>query len=142
MVSPIANAIAIPAVTFAVVPLALCAIVVPLDLPWQAAHAVFSALMVPLEALAAAPSAAWQQHAAPGWAVASALSGVALLVAPRGVPGVGFRHAIEQILPRELLNMKFDLAGEIVFGAGTAEQGAQSEEEDSGRSHCLDYRQL
>ena len=86
LVSPIANAIAIPVVTFAVVPLALCAIVVPFDAPWQVAHAVFAALMLPLEALASAPAAAWQQHAPPGWAVAVALVGVALLVAPRGVP--------------------------------------------------------
>jgi len=86
VISPIANAIAIPVVTFAVVPLALCAIVVRFDAPWQAAHAVFAALMVPLEALASTPAAAWQQHAPPGWAVAVALVGIALLVAPRGVP--------------------------------------------------------
>jgi competence protein ComEC len=89
LVSPIANAIAIPVVTFAVVPFALFAIVVPLDLPWQIAHGVFAALMVPLEALAAAPTATWQQHAPPPWAIALALCGVALLVAPRGVPGRG-----------------------------------------------------
>ncbi len=86
LVSPIANAIAIPVVTFVVVPLALAAIVVPFAAPWQAAHAVFAALMTPLDALAAAPAAAWQQHAPPGWAVAVALVGVALVVAPRGVP--------------------------------------------------------
>ncbi len=86
LVSPIANAVAIPVVTFAVVPLALGAIVVPFDLPWQVAHAVFAALMVPLQALGAMPAAAWQQHAPPGWAVAIALGGVALVVAPRGVP--------------------------------------------------------
>ena len=87
LVSPIANAFAIPVVTFGVVPLALSAIVLPFDAPWQAAHAVFAALMIPLDALAAAPAAAWQQHAPPGWAVAVALAGVAWLVAPRGVPG-------------------------------------------------------
>jgi competence protein ComEC len=43
--------------------------------------------MVPLEALAAMPGAAWQQHAPPGWAVVVALIGVAVLVAPRGMPG-------------------------------------------------------
>jgi hypothetical protein len=59
------------------VPLALCAIVVPFDAPWQAAHAVFAALMLPLEALASAPRRPWQQHAPPGWAVAVALVGVA-----------------------------------------------------------------
>ena len=87
LVSPIANALAIPVVTFGVVPFALCAIVVPLDLLWQIAHAVFAALMVALDALALTPAAAWQQHAPPAWAVALALCGVALLVAPRGVPG-------------------------------------------------------
>jgi beta-lactamase superfamily II metal-dependent hydrolase len=87
LISPIANALAIPVVTFGVVPFALCAIVVPLDLPWQIAHAVFAALMVALDSLAATPAAAWQQHAPPAWAVVLALGGVALLVAPRGVPG-------------------------------------------------------
>ncbi len=87
LVSPIANAIAIPAVTFVVAPFALCAIVVPFDALWQVAHAAFSALMLPLDALAAAPASAWQQHAPPGWTVALALGGVALLVAPRGTPG-------------------------------------------------------
>ena len=87
LVSPLANALAIPVVTFAVVPVALCAIVVPIDALWQVAHAVFAALMIPLEALAALPAAAWQQHAPPGWAVAVSLVGVVWLAAPRGVPG-------------------------------------------------------
>ena len=102
LVAPIANAIAIPVVTFAVVPVALGAIVLPLDAPWQVAHAVFSALMLPLDALAALPGAAWQQHAPPGWAVAVALAGVALLVAPRGVPGraLGFVALLPLIFVR------------------------------------------
>jgi competence protein ComEC len=87
LVSPIANALAIPVVTFAVVPVALLAIVLPLALPWQIAHGVFAALMIPLAALAGSPSAAWQQHAPPAWAVAVALIGVAWLAAPRGLPG-------------------------------------------------------
>jgi competence protein ComEC len=87
LVSPVANALAIPVVTFAVVPMALAAIILPIDALWQGAHAVFAALMIPLDALAASPSAAWQQHAPPDWAVAVALVGIAWLVAPRGVPG-------------------------------------------------------
>ncbi len=87
LVSPIANAIAIPVVTFLVVPLALAGIVLPFDFPWQAAHAVFAALMVALDALARAPAAVWQQHAPPAWAIAAALAGIAWLAAPRGVPG-------------------------------------------------------
>ena len=54
--SPVANALAIPVVTFAVVPLALCG-----DRRCRStrrgtcAHAVFAALMMPLDALAAMP---------------------------------------------------------------------------------------
>ncbi len=87
LVSPFANALAIPVVTFAVVPMALAAIVVPIDALWQGAHAVFAALMIALDGLAAAPAAAWQQHAPPGWTVPVALAGIAWLAAPRGVPG-------------------------------------------------------
>jgi competence protein ComEC len=87
VISPLANALAIPAVTFAVVPLALVGIVVPVALPFQAAHAVFAALMVPLDWLSTAPAAVWQQNAPPAWTIAVALAGVAWLAAPRGVPG-------------------------------------------------------
>jgi competence protein ComEC len=87
LVSPIANALAIPVVTFGVVPLALAGIVLPVDILWEAAHAVFAALMIVLDALASAPEAVWQQHAQPAWAIAVALAGVAWLAAPRGVPG-------------------------------------------------------
>ena len=63
LISPLANALAIPVVTFAVVPLALAGIVLPLDVLWQGAHAVFAAMMVPLLWLAQLPGAVWQQHA-------------------------------------------------------------------------------
>src|SRR5206468_8368748 len=84
---PLANALAIPVVTFVVVPLALAGIALPLDLLWQAAHAVFAAMMVPLLWLAQTPGGVWQQHAPPAWAVAAALAGVVWMAAPRGVPG-------------------------------------------------------
>jgi competence protein ComEC len=87
LISPLANALAIPAVTFVVVPLALLGIVVPMALPFVAAHAAFAVLMVPLQALAAAPDAVWQQHAPAAWAIAVAIAGIAWLAAPRGVPG-------------------------------------------------------
>jgi competence protein ComEC len=87
MISPLANALAIPVVTFVVVPLALAGIVLPLDLLWQAAHGVFELMMVPLAWLATLPGAVWEQHAPPSWAVVAALAGVVLMAAPRGVPG-------------------------------------------------------
>lgn len=86
LIAPLANAIAIPVVTFVVVPVALGAIVIPFDFPWQIAHAVFAALMVPLQWLAHLPGTTWQQHAPPQWTLAVATIGVLWLLAPRGVP--------------------------------------------------------
>ncbi|HYT95701.1 MAG TPA: DNA internalization-related competence protein ComEC/Rec2 [Casimicrobiaceae bacterium] len=87
LVSAIANAVAIPAVTLAIVPLALSGIVVPLDAIWLAAHALLSLLMTFLQMLAALPSAVWAQHSPAVWTVTVGTLGVILLIAPRGVPG-------------------------------------------------------
>lgn len=87
IVSPLANAVAIPVVTFAVVPLALAAIVVPWDLLLVVAHEVFAWVAAFLELLSALPAAVWQQHAPPAWAAIAGLLGVVWLLAPRGVPG-------------------------------------------------------
>ncbi|MCX7892370.1 MAG: DNA internalization-related competence protein ComEC/Rec2 [Burkholderiales bacterium] len=86
LVSPVANAIAIPVVSFVVTPLALAAVVFPLDAILAAAHGVLEALMWVLDRLAAAPGAVWQQHAPAAWAVVLALAGVAWMLAPRGFP--------------------------------------------------------
>ena len=86
LVSPFANALAIPLVTFVVVPVTLAASALPFDFPFVVAHAAFAALMVPLDWLADAPGGVWQQHAPPPWAIVCALVGVAWLAAPRGVP--------------------------------------------------------
>ena len=43
--------------------------------------------MTMLEALSAWPAATWAQHAPPPWTVVVAMLGVALVLAPRGVPG-------------------------------------------------------
>src|SRR5207248_5417422 len=87
LVSALANAIAIPAVTLAIVPLALSGIVLPLDMIWLTAHALLSLLMTFLQVLAALPSAIWVQHAPAVWTVIVGTVGVVLLIAPRGVPG-------------------------------------------------------
>ena len=86
LLSPLANAIAIPVITFAVVPLALAGIAIPVDLLWQAAHAILARQMALLEGMAALPGAAWEQHAPPWWALPAALVGVGWLLAPRGIP--------------------------------------------------------
>jgi competence protein ComEC len=87
LVSPLANALAIPAVTFVVVPLTLASLVMPWDLLLVAAHHVFAWLAVLLEYLSALPAAVWQQHAPPLWAVLAGAAGVLWLLAPHGLPG-------------------------------------------------------
>jgi competence protein ComEC len=87
LVSVIANAVAIPAVTFGIVPLALAGIAIPMDLPWHIAYAALVPLMRFLETLATWPAATWASHAPPVWTVVVATVGVLWLLAPRGVPG-------------------------------------------------------
>ena len=87
VVSALANAVAIPVVTLAVVPTTLVAIAVPVDLPWHVAHGVLAFLMRYLEWVAALPSATWTAHAPRGWTIAVAVAGVLWLLAPRAVPG-------------------------------------------------------
>ncbi|HVE50823.1 MAG TPA: DNA internalization-related competence protein ComEC/Rec2 [Casimicrobiaceae bacterium] len=87
LIGPLANAIAIPVVTFAIVPLALTASLLPIDAFWQLAHAVLAPLMRVLEWQASLPNAAWTQHEPPVWAVVAGIAGIALCLAPRGIPG-------------------------------------------------------
>jgi competence protein ComEC len=86
IVSPLANAVAIPLVSFVVTPLALAGAVLPLDWPLELGHAILDVLMAILGWLAALPSALWQQHAPVPWTVPLALLGIAWLLLPRGFP--------------------------------------------------------
>jgi len=86
LVSPLANALAIPLVSFVVTPLALAGAVLPFDWPLAMGHAILEALMMVLERLAELPSAMWRQHAPVPWTVPLALLGVAWLLLPRGFP--------------------------------------------------------
>ncbi|MDO8960140.1 MAG: DNA internalization-related competence protein ComEC/Rec2 [Rhodocyclaceae bacterium] len=86
LVSPLANALAIPVVSLLVTPLALLGSVPGLGLVLQPAHAVLAFLMDFLSWLAALPGALWQQHAPPVWAIPLALAGTAWFLLPRGFP--------------------------------------------------------
>lgn len=86
LVSPLANAIAIPLVSMVVAPLALAGSVLPFDFILQLAHLAMAVQMWLLEWCAALPLAVWQQHAPAAWTVALALAGCAWLLLPRGVP--------------------------------------------------------
>lgn len=87
IVSPLANAVAIPAVTFIVVPLTLASIALPWDSLLVIAHQVFAWLALLLETLSGLPAAVWQQHAPPLWTALAGAIGALWLLAPRGVPG-------------------------------------------------------
>jgi len=85
LVSPLANALAIPAISFVVTPLALLAALLPWPPLLMLAHAALDALMRFLFWCAAWP--VWQIPAPPLWAVLMAAVGVAVCLLPRGVPG-------------------------------------------------------
>ncbi len=87
LISPVANAVAIPVVTLTVVPLALAGIVLPFDVLFQLAHQVLAALMRLLEWFSDWPDAVWQQHAPRPWTIVAGLAGTLWLLAPKGVPG-------------------------------------------------------
>lgn len=82
LVGPLANALAIPLVSFVVTPLALLASVVPVDAIALAAHAIVAWLMACLEWLGRGPWAVWQRAAPPFWTVPLALAGAVWMLIP------------------------------------------------------------
>jgi len=86
LVSPLANAIAIPVVSFVITPLALLAALPLCGFLLEPAHLVTAWLMAFMGWLADLPGAVWQQHVPPTWAWLTALVGSAWLLLPRGFP--------------------------------------------------------
>jgi competence protein ComEC len=86
LVSPVANAFAIPVVSLVVVPLTLSGAFLPFPFLLDVAHWVMEMTMVPLEWLASSPLATLETHEPATWTVVAALVGCAWLLAPRGVP--------------------------------------------------------
>jgi competence protein ComEC len=82
LVSPLANAVAIPFVSFVITPLALLFTVLPWPPILSLDHWLLAQLMRVLEALAEWPL--WQQAAPPLWTIFMALLGVVWLLLPRG----------------------------------------------------------
>ncbi|MGW8392162.1 DNA internalization-related competence protein ComEC/Rec2 [Pseudoduganella sp. HUAS MS19] len=89
LVSPLANAIAIPVISLLVTPLALAGSILPGPLAapvLQCSHWLLEALLALLQWLSAQPLAVWSAPA-PSWPVfAFALAGTAWMLAPRGWP--------------------------------------------------------
>ena len=86
LVSPIANAIAIPLIGSVVVPIAVVAALLPVPGLLQAAHLLTETTMVPIASLADLPWAVWAQPAPPAWASLLALAGICWWRMPTGWP--------------------------------------------------------
>lgn len=86
LVSPLANAFAIPLVSFGVTPLALAGSVPGMDWLLYAAHWLMAGCGWVLDWLAHLPLVLWQQPEPGGAAVALALLGALWLLLPRGFP--------------------------------------------------------
>lgn len=86
LISPLANAFAIPVISLVVTPLTLLGVMLPFDLLLLATHEILGGCMAALEVMSRLPDAVWQQHAPQPWTVAAALLGIAWMLLPRGLP--------------------------------------------------------
>ncbi len=116
LISPIANAVAIPLISFVVTPLALLGSFLTFDTPLTNAslHLSYWALqacMRFLNWLSQLPEVVWQQHAPATWTFFPAMIGVLWMLLPRGFPmrWLGFFG----FLPMLLIAPKFPALGEM-----------------------------
>lgn len=86
LISPLANALAIPVVSFVVTPLALLGAFLGFDGALVASEWVLRLMMVPIEWLAELPWAVWYGHAASAPVVGLAVAGCIVAMLPRGFP--------------------------------------------------------
>jgi competence protein ComEC len=86
LASPLANAIAIPVISFIVVPLSLLGSLLPIDTLLQVAHGALALCMQGLHWVSSWPLAVWQQASPAPWAVVLGLLGVVWMLMPRGIP--------------------------------------------------------
>ena len=86
LVSPIANAFAIPLVSFVVVPLTLLGTLPPFEWMLYVAHEAMVLCMYLLNLLDKLPYGVWAQHAPPVWTIVSGMGGALWMLAPRGFP--------------------------------------------------------
>ena len=86
LVAPIANAFAIPLVSFVVVPLTLLGTLPPFEWMLYVAHEAMVLCMFLLKLLDKLPYAVWAQHAPPVWTIVAGVVGALWILAPRGFP--------------------------------------------------------
>ena len=127
LVSPIANAIAVPLVSLVVVPLTLLATLPFLDFMLQPAHAVLSGCMDLMQWMSDLPHAVWSQHAPPQWTVIAGIAGIIWMLLP-GSLGLlsGFPArwlGIVALLPMFLLSPPRPGSGELWLSVLDVGQG-------------------
>jgi competence protein ComEC len=110
VVSPLANAFAIPLVSWGVVPPAIAGGLLDSALLLQLSHWLMAAGMSALEWIASWPGAVWGSHAPAGWTVACGMAGTLWMMAPRGVPMRAC--AVLWLLPLALVRPPGPAAGE------------------------------
>lgn len=86
LIAPVANAFAIPLISFLVVPLTLLGTLPPFEWMLYLAHQALALCMFLLGLLDKLPFAVWLQHAPPAWTVAAGVGGAIWILAPRGFP--------------------------------------------------------
>lgn len=86
IISPVANAVAIPLISFFVTPFALLGSFLPIDWPLHLAYSLLDWCVKFLNWLNQLPVAVWQQQMPPAWTLIPALIGVVWILLPRGVP--------------------------------------------------------
>lgn len=107
LIGPVANLIAVPWVSFLVVPLTVAGSLLIVDLPilggplLDLADVLLRAIWSLMQWLAALPSAQVYVAAAPSWAFVLSLIGIAWCLLPRGVParGLGLALLIPLLIP-------------------------------------------
>ncbi len=113
LVSPFANAFAIPLVSFVVAPLALLLVVLPIEFLANVTHETVHLCFQALEALSHLPGAVWQQHAPVAWTIPLAVAGVALAILPRGFPSRWLAPLL--LMPMFAVRPPQPAAGELWF---------------------------
>ncbi len=86
LVSPLANAFAIPLVSLLVVPFTLLGALPGFEWTLHLAHYVLAFCMTLLRLLDDLPVSVWTQHAPPAWAIGAGVLGALWILAPRGFP--------------------------------------------------------
>lgn len=86
IISPLANAVAIPVISLIVVPLTLLGALLPIDWILLTAYQVIHLCMIALEWMANSSFSVWQQQAPPFWTLPLAVLGVLWILLPRGIP--------------------------------------------------------